>query len=70
MKKQFRKDGKLNDESQHGGKLPETSEEKAEFKEKLKAEKIKGDEENYEEALAQAYRVWIKSEVRDVWGKL
>ncbi|OWT36091.1 amyloid beta protein binding protein 1 [Cryptococcus neoformans] len=47
----------------HGGKLPETSEEKAEFKEKLKAEKIKGDEENYDEALAQAYRVWIKSEV-------
>lgn len=70
MKKQFKKDGKLNDEYQHGGKLPETSEEKAEFKEKLKAEKIKGDEENYDEALAQAYRVWIKSEVRDVWGKL
>ncbi|KIR38806.1 amyloid beta protein binding protein 1 [Cryptococcus deuterogattii 99/473] len=46
----------------HGGKLPETSEEKAEFKEKLKAEKIKGDEENYDEALAQAYRVWSKSD--------
>ncbi|KAE8542925.1 hypothetical protein D1P53_000988 [Cryptococcus gattii VGV] len=47
----------------HGGKLPEASEEKAEFKEKLKAEKIKGDEENYDEALAQAYRVWSKSDV-------
>ncbi|KIR52891.1 amyloid beta protein binding protein 1 [Cryptococcus gattii Ru294] len=47
----------------HGGKLPETSEEKAEFKVKLKAEKIKGDEENYDEALAQAYRVWSKSDV-------
>ncbi|OCF74002.1 amyloid beta protein binding protein 1 [Kwoniella mangroviensis CBS 8886] len=47
----------------HGGKLPETSEEKAEFKEVLKKDKVKGDEENYEEALAQAYRVWSKSEV-------
>ncbi|WVQ61992.1 uncharacterized protein L199_000125 [Kwoniella botswanensis] len=47
----------------HGGKLPETSEEKAEFKELLKKDKVKGDEENYEEALAQAYRVWSKSEV-------
>ncbi|WWD09605.1 hypothetical protein V865_007733 [Kwoniella europaea PYCC6329] len=47
----------------HGGKLPETSEEKAEFKEILKKDKVKGDEENYEEALAQAYRVWSKSEI-------
>lgn len=70
MKEQFRKDRKLNDGFQHGGKLPETNEEKAEFKEKLKAEKIKEDEENYDEAMAQAYRVWIKSEVRDVFGKL
>lgn len=69
MKGQFRKDEKLI-EFQHGGKLPETSEEKAEFKEKLKAEKIKGDEENYDEALAQAYRVWSKSDVSDIWGKL
>ncbi|WWC86452.1 uncharacterized protein L201_001329 [Kwoniella dendrophila CBS 6074] len=47
----------------HEGKLPETSEEKAEFKELLKKEKVKGDEENYEEALAQAYRVWGQSEI-------
>ncbi|WWD17675.1 hypothetical protein CI109_102116 [Kwoniella shandongensis] len=47
----------------HGGSLPETSEEKSQFKESLKAEKQKGDEENYDEALAQAYRVWNKSEV-------
>ncbi|WVF70271.1 hypothetical protein IAT40_005060 [Kwoniella sp. CBS 6097] len=47
----------------HGGMLPETSEEKAQFKEALKNEKVKGDEENYDEALAQAYRVWNQSEV-------
>ncbi|WVQ82675.1 hypothetical protein IAT38_004807 [Cryptococcus sp. DSM 104549] len=47
----------------HDGKLPETSEEKTQFKEQLKKEKSKGDEENYDEALAQAYRVWMKSGV-------
>nr|XP_019015140.1 amyloid beta protein binding protein 1 [Kwoniella pini CBS 10737]OCF53921.1 amyloid beta protein binding protein 1 [Kwoniella pini CBS 10737] len=47
----------------HNGRLPESSEEKAEFKETLKKDKVKGDEENYEEALAQAYRVWGKSEL-------
>ncbi|WVR06064.1 hypothetical protein IAU60_003092 [Kwoniella sp. DSM 27419] len=47
----------------HEGRLPETSEEKAQFKNQLKAEKAKGDEENFDEALAQAYRVWMKSEV-------
>ncbi|ODN77962.1 hypothetical protein L202_05055 [Cryptococcus amylolentus CBS 6039] len=47
----------------HGGKLPDTSEEKAEFKEQIKAEKVKSDEENYDEALGQAYKVWQKSEV-------
>nr|XP_018267361.1 amyloid beta protein binding protein 1 [Kwoniella dejecticola CBS 10117]OBR89519.1 amyloid beta protein binding protein 1 [Kwoniella dejecticola CBS 10117] len=47
----------------HNGRLPESSEEKAEFKELLKKDKAKGDEENYEEALAQAYRVWGKSEL-------
>ncbi|WVQ97631.1 hypothetical protein IAU59_004745 [Kwoniella sp. CBS 9459] len=47
----------------HNGRLPETSEEKTQFKEALKSEKTKGDEENYDEALAQAYRVWNQSEV-------
>ncbi|KAK8866119.1 hypothetical protein IAR55_001270 [Kwoniella newhampshirensis] len=47
----------------HGGLIPQTSEEKTEFKELLKSEKQKGDEENYDEALAQSYRVWSKSEV-------
>nr|XP_019049437.1 amyloid beta protein binding protein 1 [Kwoniella bestiolae CBS 10118]OCF28367.1 amyloid beta protein binding protein 1 [Kwoniella bestiolae CBS 10118] len=46
-----------------GGKLPGTSEEKARFKKSIKEDMMKGDEENYEEALAQAYRVWSKSEV-------
>ncbi|OCF37667.1 amyloid beta protein binding protein 1 [Kwoniella heveanensis BCC8398] len=47
----------------HGGKLPETSEEKAQFRNALKNEKMKGDEENYDEALAQAYRVWNQSAI-------
>ncbi|WRT64346.1 uncharacterized protein IL334_001278 [Kwoniella shivajii] len=47
----------------HGGNLPETSEEKLAFKDLLRKDKVKGDEENYEEALAQAYRVWNPSEV-------
>ncbi|WVN89131.1 uncharacterized protein L203_104347 [Cryptococcus depauperatus CBS 7841] len=47
----------------HDGKLPETSEEKSQFKEQLIAEKAKGDEENYEEALSQAYRVWNSCDV-------
>ncbi|KAL7419270.1 hypothetical protein Q5752_006107 [Cryptotrichosporon argae] len=48
---------------QHSGQLPETSEEKAKFKAMLKGLKRKGDEENFEEAESQAYRVWNKSEV-------
>lgn len=47
----------------HDGQCPSTDEEKSEFKNALKAEMRKGDEENYEEALGQAYKVWSTSQV-------
>ncbi|KAK4684019.1 NEDD8-activating enzyme E1 regulatory subunit, partial [Tremellales sp. Uapishka_1] len=47
----------------HAGTLPSTSEEKDEFKSLLRAQKKKGDEENYDEALGQAYKVWSTTEV-------
>ncbi|KAL1413018.1 hypothetical protein Q8F55_000767 [Vanrija albida] len=47
----------------HGGKLPSNSEEKAEFKKLLSSWRRKGDEENFDEALQQAYRVWGSSEL-------
>ena len=42
---------------QHGGKLPETYAEKKEFKAGIEKMKVKIDEENFDEAVAQAYRV-------------
>ncbi|EIW72572.1 hypothetical protein TREMEDRAFT_58742 [Tremella mesenterica DSM 1558] len=47
----------------HGGKLPSNDEEKTAFKQLLKSGKRKGDEENFDEALTQVYRVWNKSDV-------
>ncbi|RSH77611.1 uncharacterized protein EHS24_003171 [Apiotrichum porosum] len=45
----------------HDGKLPSSSEDKADFKKLLTSWRRKGDEENFDEALAQAYRVWTSS---------
>jgi amyloid beta precursor protein binding protein 1 len=42
---------------QHGGKLPETYAEKKEFKAGIEKMKVKIDEENFDEAVTQAYRV-------------
>ncbi|KAI0759401.1 hypothetical protein BD413DRAFT_274780 [Trametes elegans] len=42
----------------HDGKLPKTAAEKKEFKQNIRALKIKLDEENFDEAEAQAWRVW------------
>jgi amyloid beta precursor protein binding protein 1 len=47
----------LNGFLQHGGKLPETYAEKKEFKAGIEKMKVKIDEENFDEAVAQAYRV-------------
>jgi amyloid beta precursor protein binding protein 1 len=47
----------------HDGKLPNSSEDKADFKKLLTSWRRKGDEENFDEALAQAYRVWTSSAV-------
>ncbi|RXK39228.1 amyloid beta protein binding protein 1 [Tremella mesenterica] len=47
----------------HGGNLPNNDEEKTAFKQLLKSGKRKGDEENFDEALTQVYRVWNKSDV-------
>ncbi|GBE84542.1 hypothetical protein SCP_0605210 [Sparassis crispa] len=44
--------------AEHGGVLPSTYAEKEHFKETLHARKMKLDEENFDEAEAQAYRVW------------
>ncbi|KAI8973167.1 hypothetical protein BD414DRAFT_499348 [Trametes punicea] len=47
----------------HGGSLPKTAAEKKEFKDKIGRLKIKLDEENFEEAEAQAWRVWSEPAV-------
>jgi len=44
--------------TQHNGLPPQTYAEKQEFKSKLNAQKRTADEENFEEAVAQAYRAW------------
>jgi amyloid beta precursor protein binding protein 1 len=44
--------------TQHDGLPPQTYAEKQEFKSKLNAQKRTPDEENFEEAVAQAYRAW------------
>ncbi|KAF9552843.1 hypothetical protein CPC08DRAFT_698258 [Agrocybe pediades] len=55
----------------HGGSPPSTYPEKQEFKKTILAMRKKADEENFEEAEAQAYRVWtpsnVPSEIRDLF---
>ena len=49
--------------TQHDGNLPKTMPEKREFKANIVKMKIKPDEENFEEAEAQAWRVWSEPAV-------
>lgn len=52
---------------QHNGNPPSSYEEKKKFKEQIAKMKFKPDEENFEEAVAQAYRVWTPTRVpRDI----
>jgi amyloid beta precursor protein binding protein 1 len=44
--------------AQHNGLPPQTHAEKQEFKSILNAQKRNSDEENFDEAIAQAYRAW------------
>ncbi|KAI0029905.1 hypothetical protein K488DRAFT_55368 [Vararia minispora EC-137] len=48
---------------EHGGNPPKTYEEKQDFKDTLGLMKRKPDEENFDEALAQAYRAWTPTAV-------
>ncbi|KAI0654973.1 hypothetical protein C8Q70DRAFT_1022833 [Cubamyces menziesii] len=56
----------------HNGDLPKTAAEKKEFKNQILALKIKPDEENFDEAEAQAWRVWsepaIPSDVQSLFS--
>ncbi|KAI0325555.1 hypothetical protein GY45DRAFT_1438278 [Cubamyces sp. BRFM 1775] len=56
----------------HDGNLPKTAAEKKEFKQQILALKIKPDEENFDEAEAQAWRVWsepaIPSDVQSLFS--
>ncbi|TDL20256.1 hypothetical protein BD410DRAFT_772863 [Rickenella mellea] len=54
----------------HNGSPPKTYEEKSEFKKGLLARKKKADEENFDEAAAQAYRVWTETTVPNEISKL
>jgi amyloid beta precursor protein binding protein 1 len=47
----------------HGGSLPKSSEERQQFKKGVLALKVKGDEENFDEAEAQAYRCWTETKI-------
>lgn len=49
--------------SQHNGSPPKTYAEKNEFKKSILAMKKKVDEENFDEAVAQAYRAWTETKV-------
>ncbi len=50
---------------QHGGRAPETREEKAQFKEQLRNEQQDSKEDNFEEALNAAYKAWTPTTVRE-----
>ncbi|KAH9896552.1 hypothetical protein C8Q73DRAFT_788897 [Cubamyces lactineus] len=56
----------------HDGNLPKTAAEKKEFKNQILALKIKPDEENFDEAEAQAWRVWsepaIPSDIQSLFS--
>ncbi|KAG2033554.1 hypothetical protein BDR03DRAFT_925430 [Suillus americanus] len=47
----------------HGGSLPKSYEQRQQFKKGVLALKVKGDEENFDEAEAQAYRCWTETKV-------
>ena len=47
----------------HGGKLPSSMDEKAAFKNELQAAKIYSDEENFDEAVSAAWRLYRKTEI-------
>ncbi|KZO94570.1 hypothetical protein CALVIDRAFT_539020 [Calocera viscosa TUFC12733] len=54
----------------HNGEMPKTYAEKQELKKTLEKLRRRGDEENFDEAVAQAYRMWtpttIPSEIREL----
>ncbi|KAG1898773.1 uncharacterized protein F5891DRAFT_1190564 [Suillus fuscotomentosus] len=47
----------------HNGGLPKSYEDRQQFKKSVLALKVKGDEENFDEAEAQAYRCWTETKV-------
>ncbi|KAG2142940.1 hypothetical protein DEU56DRAFT_884437 [Suillus clintonianus] len=47
----------------HDGSLPKSYEERQQFKKGILALKVKGDEENFDEAEAQAYRCWTETKI-------
>lgn len=49
--------------AQHNGLPPQTHAEKQEFKSVLNAGKRTPDEENFDEAVAQAYRAWSSTDI-------
>ena len=53
----------LSSTGQHNGLPPQTYAEKQEFKSILNAQKRTSDEENFDEAIAQAYRAWTPTDV-------
>jgi NEDD8-activating enzyme E1 regulatory subunit len=58
---------------QHDGQPPKSAEEKKDFKTMISNMAFKADEENFEEAVAQAYRAWtettVPSEIRDLFER-
>lgn len=55
---------RMADLPQHDGALPSNSSDREAFKALLKSWRRNGEEENFDEALAQAYRAWSASDVR------
>ncbi|KAI0079164.1 hypothetical protein K474DRAFT_1689972 [Panus rudis PR-1116 ss-1] len=49
--------------AEHGGSLPKTYQEKQEFKKRIRNRQAKLDEENFEEAETQAWRMWSETPV-------
>ncbi|OAX41832.1 hypothetical protein K503DRAFT_734837 [Rhizopogon vinicolor AM-OR11-026] len=47
----------------HGNSLPKSYDERQQFKKGILALKMKGDEENFDEAEAQAYRCWTETKI-------
>jgi len=53
----------LTNDQQHNGNPPQSSADKDQFKKQIASMKIKVDEENFDEALGQAYRAWTSTTV-------